>query len=307
VLGATSQIAKDLLRSMSDEGTHDVVMFSRTPHRVQEQFQKDVKPVKFKNLHYSEFAVSEKYDAIINFVGVGSPAQAIALGPKILMITEHYDSLALEYIDRNPDCKYVFMSSGAVYGGTFEQPADFEKSSQFEINNIKTSDYYAISKFYTEVKHRSINCRNIVDVRIFNYVSSTQNLDAGFFMTDIFRSIRDGKPLVTSPINFVRDFLTPHDFHQLIESILLAKPFNHALDCFTRKPIQKLALLESLKNEFGLTYSIGEYPTTESSQTGKHNYYSNNDYALSIGYEPHYSSLDGVISEIKKFKRLYCV
>ena len=39
-------------------------------------------------------------------------------------ITLQYDQLAIDYINKHPACRYIFMSSGAVYGSNFDEPGN---------------------------------------------------------------------------------------------------------------------------------------------------------------------------------------
>ncbi len=139
-----------------------------------------------------------------------------------------------------------------------------------------------------------------MDVRVFNYFSRTQDIEARFFITDIVRAVRDRQLLRTSPDFMVRDFLTPVDFHQLVSCLLAAPLRNCAVDCYTREAIGKPALLQALQVKFGLRYEIaGSTETVAVNATGaKPHYYSLNRKAAEFGYEPRFSSLGGVVTEM---------
>ena len=245
MLGATSQIAKDLIISFSEDRNenHEVIMFSRSPDKVDKQFNRLGKKIKFLNLSYLDFNNSLSFDVIINFVGVGDPAQAKEMGVGIFEVTELYDNLAMNYLKFHPECKYIFMSSGAVYGGSFEKEVDEKTKAQVNINSLGNTDWYSIAKMYAESKHRAMSEYSIVDVRIFNYFSHTQDLSARFLITDIVRAIKEKKILKTNGINVVRDYITPPDFYNLILAVIEPLRINAPVDCYTKSTIDKFELL----------------------------------------------------------------
>lgn len=297
ILGASSQIAKDLILSFSkDSAENEVMMFSRDPEKVANQFKKINESIDYQNLAYSEFDTGQDFDILINFVGVGDPSLAKKMGAKIFEVTEYYDKLALDYLKTNPSCKYIFMSSGAVYGGDFQQPANENSVSKVNINNLKSTDWYTIAKLYAEAKHRAMNDYSIIDIRIFNYFSRTQDLNTRFLITDILRSIKYGGVLKTNVINITRDFITPPDFYRLILSIISSSKKNYSIDCYTKAPIDKFSLLDFCNKEFGLIYEIvGDAGVNG---TGfKERYFS--EYRIASNeFTPEFSSLSGVTNEM---------
>jgi len=299
ILGATSQIAKDLIISFRASRDYKLTLFSRSPERVQQQFNLLGLTVDEENLSYTDFSHSRHYDVIINFVGVGNPAQAKMMGAKIFEVTEYYDNIALDYIRTHPDCKYIFMSSGAVYGDAFNEPVDQHTPAKININNLQPTDWYSVAKLNAEAKHRAMSDYSIVDVRIFNYFSHTQDMNARFLITDIVRAIKSNEILKTNSVNIVRDFITPLDFYQLIVSILQTGKINTAIDCQTKAPVDKFSLLEMCKKEFGLKYEIVEQAGVNATGS-KINYYSTSKIVETIGYVPKLSSLDGIILELPK-------
>ncbi|WP_392386203.1 NAD-dependent epimerase/dehydratase family protein [Marinomonas primoryensis] len=297
ILGASSQIAKDLILSFYDNNSnHEVVMFSRSPEKVADQFKKLDKRLDYPNLAYSDFSSEHSFDVLINFVGIGDPAQAKEMGARIFEVTEQYDNLAIDYLKTHPSCKYIFMSSGAVYGGDFKEAVDKDTIAKVNINHIESTDWYTIAKLYAESKHRAMIDRYIVDVRIFNYFSHTQDVNARFLITDIARSIQNGTVLKTNAVNITRDFITPPDFYRLIISIINSSKSNFPIDCYTKAPIDKFSLLKRCQKEFGLLYEIVE--SAGINGTGfKNNYFSK--YRIpSSEFKPEHSSLSGLMNEI---------
>ena len=229
ILGATSQIAKDLIVSFSNEKEKQLHLFARCVDDVT-QWLKDVGlSERYLVGDFGAFGTQE-FDAILNFVGVGSPAQAAAMGASIFDVTLQYDELALNYVSQHLECRYIFLSSGAAYGSSFNAPVDAVTKATIAINNLQPHDWYAVAKLYAECRHRSLAHLPIVDVRVFNYFSHTQNMEAGFLITDIVRAIRDKTVLMISGDYIVRDFIGPDDFHQLVNAILSSPATNDVVD-----------------------------------------------------------------------------
>lgn len=246
---------------------------------------------------FDDFSCAEHFDAILNFVGVGDPAKLAALGGEIFDITSCYDEMALAYLRDHPRCKYIFMSSGAAYGGSFKDPAGDDTSAVVPINYLRPENWYGVAKLHAECRHRAMSSHAIVDLRVFNYFSHTQDLTARFLMTDILRAIRDGSKLVTSAENIVRDYIGPRDFFALV-SLFLDAPFvNAAFDCYTRSPVDKMSLLNAMQVEFGLTFELTEKPAGVNGTGGKQAYYSTSRAASSIGYRPEKTALETVLDE----------
>ena len=220
ILGATSQMAQDLILSFSNNQDYNFSIFGRNVELLEKWVNSENLSDKYQIQEYSEFYNNRNYSVIINFVGIGDPAKAQKMGSDIFKITEKYDNMALEYIKQHKKTKYIFMSSGAVYGGNYQNPIDKDTVATIDINNLKSTDWYTLAKLYAEAKHRSLSDLHIVDVRVFNYFSHTQNTDARFLIMDIVRAIKNKEALKTSPDNIVRDFIAPPDFYNLIQAII---------------------------------------------------------------------------------------
>lgn len=301
ILGASSQIAKDLIFSFAENTKYNCVLFVRDIEKLGVDIRALVQSKRYQIMPYSGFSERDSFDVIINFVGAGDPALAKKLGVKIFEITERYDQLAIDYIKSNPSCKYIFLSSGAVYGGDFEVPVTYGSLAKVNINSLNDTDWYAIAKLYAEARHRAMSEFRIIDVRVFNYFSCTQNSDSRFLISDIVRSIKDKKVLKTSSGNIVRDFITPTDFFGLINSVVGSQGVeNKAVDCYTRAPIDKFSLLKVLSDSFFLEYELQESFSSFNATGLKLNYFSLNKAASGFGYEPRFTSIEGLVYEIKK-------
>lgn len=296
ILGATSQIARDLIISFSAADDIKLHLFSRRPDDVQQWLS-------YRGLsgHYpvDDFPgfVKHEYDAVINFVGVGNPAQAAAMGNSIFDVTLHFDRMVLDYLQTRPACRYLFLSSGAAYGSGFSEPANHKTQALVSINSLTPHEWYGVAKMYAECRHRARPDLAIIDIRVFNYFSHTQDLSARFLITDIVRAIRDKQVLITSSDYIVRDFLHPDDFHQLCGALLAAPATNTVVDCYTRAPIDKPNLLAAMQEAFALQYETTEAATSINATGSKPHYYSLNRRAEEFGYKPGMTSLEGILRE----------
>jgi nucleoside-diphosphate-sugar epimerase len=208
-----------------------------------------------------------------------------------------YDELALNYVRHHPECRYVFLSSGAAYGSCFNSPVDAGNKGTININNLQPQDWYGVAKLYAECRHRAHPELPIIDIRVFNYFSRTQDMNARFLITDIVRAIRDNSVLQTSAEYMVRDFIGPSDFYQLIQAILTSPANNDVIDCYSKAPIDKPTLLSAMQDRFGLKYEISKTNTSVNATGSKSHYFSLNDKAKNYGYQPALSSIDSILIE----------
>ena len=299
VLGATSQIAKDLVVSFSADAAHTLHLFARRPDEVSKWLASVGLAGRYSVDAFAEFGTQE-FDAVINFVGVGNPAQAVAMGSSIFDVTLRFDEMVLEYLKTHPACRYLFLSSGAAYGSDFRRPADESTVASVAINRLAPHEWYGVAKLHAECRHRAHPELSIIDIRVFNYFSHTQDIDARFLITDILRAIRDKTVLKTSADYIVRDFLHPSDFYCLVRALLAAPPANATIDCYSREPIDKPTLLAIMQEKFGLQYEITGVTAGVNATGGKPYYYSLNRRAADFGYQPSLTSLEGLLIEFKQ-------
>lgn len=76
---------------------------------------------------------------------------------------------------------------------------------------------------------------------------------------------------------------------------------NCAIDCYSLAPVEKLTLLSTLQDRFGLRYQILERELGVNATGKKPFYYSLNKKAAQLGYEPQYSSVDGICMEMNLY------
>lgn len=297
ILGATSHIAKGLVYNFIREDDYKLFLFARSPEKVKEFLKVNGLKGDISLSGFSGFATKE-YDFIINCVGVGTPNKVRNNPSSVFTITEKYDSMILKYLSKFAKTGYLNFSSGAVYGGIFKDPAGDSSLHNILVNNFNWQDYYGIAKINSEAKHRAQKDLNIVDIRVFAYFSRFIDLKAGYFLTELIENIRQGDEFITSSCDFIRDYLHPCDLFDLIKLTMARRPFNTALDAYSRAVVSKFELLEYFSKNYGLKYRIDE-KLNFSCPTGEKNvYYSNSRKAAGLGYKPSYTSIDAIMKEV---------
>jgi len=296
ILGATSQIARDLILSFSQEAGKQLFLFARRSAEVEGWLTASGMKGRYPVAELSSFG-EQDFDAVINFIGAGDPAQIAAMGSSILDVTLNFDGMVLKYLDTHPACRYLFLSSGAAYGSNFSEPARHDTPATVRINDLAPHEWYGVAKLHAECRHRAHPDFCIFDIRVFNYFSRTQDINARFLITDMLRAIREDSVLKTSADYIVRDYLHPTDFHGLVLSLLASPPANTAVDCYTCAPVDKPGLLQAMQMEFGLKYEIVGTSVSPNATGSKSHYYSQNKRAADFGYFPRLTSLEGVLQE----------
>ncbi len=291
ILGASSRIAQDLILSFARSGHRGLLLYGRDPAAL--RGWQDAHGLAYPVADYGAYG-QEPHDAVLNFVGVGDPRRAVQMGGAILDVTQTFDDLALRGLREHPQRRYIFLSSGAAYGSGFEAPAGPDTRTAFAPNALQPQDWYAIAKLHAECKHRALPDLAITDLRVFNYFSRYQDLEARFFITDILRAIQAKEVLKTSAGTMVRDYLHPDDFYQLVTRVLAAPPANGALDCYSAAPVDKAALLDAMAARYGLRYEVAPAPAGVNATGAKPHYYSLDRRAAGLGYLPSHTSLDGI-------------
>lgn len=296
ILGATGHVGKCLTASLLERGIH-VTAVVRNAARIENFLATQPRGSKCAVRSFAEFPAGE-YDAVVNCVGVGTPAGVKASGAAIFALTERFDQLVLDYLATRPDARYIAFSSGAAYCGDFKLPASESSPAVVGINEIKPADYYGIAKLAAEAKHRAMDDLAIVDFRLFGLFSRYADLDASYFMCDVFRALVNETTLAVGPEDIVRDYIAPHDVASLLMSVLDGAPRNDVLDLYSEAPVSKFEVLTKFSERYGLKYEVLETPTEDAATGVKPNYYSTNRRAASVGYRPSRTSLETLAEEI---------
>jgi len=295
ILGATSQIARDLVQSWAANSSHALVLYARRPQAVYEWLARVNLSERYAVHGFDAFGTHEHFDAIMNFVGVGNPAQAAAMGASIFDVTLKCDDMALDYVRQHPKCRYIFLSSGAAYGASFDAAVDGNTRAVVPINRLEPQDWYGVAKLHAECRHRALAPLPIVDVRVFNYISNTLDVEARFLITDILRAIREKTVLKTSDDIILRDYLHSIDFCGLINSILNAPATNEVVDAYSKEPIDKMTILNLMQKKYGLQYEIVPAKAIVNATHPKKYYLSKNRRLEEFGYKSTLTSIEGII------------
>lgn len=295
ILGATSHIAKGLILNFCKNDRHKLYLFARSPQKV----SKFLLSTNSNNGNFvsdlHEFG-KEKYDAIINCVGIGDPVLLEGQGVSIFELTETYDNMILDYLRKNKSTVYINFSSGAVYGKEFLVAANVNSVNHICVNKIDPTHYYSIAKLNSEAKHRSYRDLRIVDLRIFAYFSRFIDPKAKYLMTEMINAIKERKVFLTGKNDIIRDYIGSEDLFSLV-CCCIKKKTNMVYDVYSRKPVRKFEILESFKKRFGLDYKVLETVKPTSITGTKNIYCSKNKKAKKIGYIPKYNSLELLIKE----------
>jgi nucleoside-diphosphate-sugar epimerase len=298
ILGATGFIGKSLTYEFSQRNKFEVSLFSRSKDKASDFLKTIEARVKFSVHDYSEFK-SHDHNVIINCSGIGNPTALKRNPSEIFKVTEYFDGLCIDYLEKNPDTLYINLSTGAVYGGETVDGITSTTKSVINMNNLSTGEYYVIAKMNSEAKHRSRSDLNIIDLRLFSFFSRFIDLDSKLLMGDIVDCLKNKKVLETSVDDIMRDYISQEDLADLIELLIQKEKMNDFFDVYTKGPISKFELLDALNAEYGLKYKINNQ-NSHTTPTGiKKGYYSKNYKAEALGYSPKYDSLAVIKKEIK--------
>lgn len=298
ILGATSHIAKGLIFIFCKNDTHELYLFARSPQKVSNFLLSNNLNKAYHINALSKFG-KEKYDVIINCVGIGDPNLLKEQGTSIFELTETYDNMVLDHLRRNKNTIYINFSSGAVYGKEFLFAANANSANHIYVNKIDQTCYYSIAKLNSEAKHRSYRNLRIIDLRVFAYFSRFIDLKAKYLMAEIINAIKERKVFLTGKNDIVRDYIGSEDLFSLV-CCCIKKRMNGAYDVYSRKPVRKFEILESFQKRFGLDYKISKATKFFSSTGSKNIYCSKNKKVRKLGYVPKYNSLELLIKETEE-------
>lgn len=279
VLGATGQIGRCLVAYFSK--TSDVVVFGRSSGQ-----------------SYDTFMMGH-YDLVINAVGYGDIkhfTDTCQLDGSIYDISDRYDRMVLAYLEVHPDTVYVHLSSGAVYGADFYEPANECTFATLDVNHMSYRSAYQVSKLYAEARHRLLSGLRIWDIRIFGFVSPYQDLGSSLLFSQIMCAIRDQTQLVVDHHDMLRDYIHPDDLGRLVSAVFQSDCRNGVVDAMSASPISKLDLLAACESKYGLRYRVEEKKMDV--VTGLKPMYYSMYRASELDWAPRYTSLESVKNAI---------
>ena len=285
LLGSTGQIGRSLADYFSRRGD-DLLLLARSPERASD-LAAGLAGVGRKDVSHPErVANSEPFDLLVNALGIGDPRRIADQGEGIVKMTRESDELSLSLLRGAPGAMYVFLSSGIVHNHLPAQSDSSPPSPKPE------ETYYRVAKREAEARHRAMPELPIVDLRLFGFVSRYLDTAGSFFLSETFSAIRDRKEIATTCDNMIRDYVYADDLGRLIEACASA-PANHAIDAFTRAPVDKLTLLDRCAHEFGLCHRTVASITSPAED--KPHYYSLDRTASSFGYQPEFNAEEAVV------------
>jgi len=297
ILGATSHIAKGLICNFSRENKNKLFLYARSPEKVNDFLKANGLKGEIGFIGLDDLARKE-YDFVINCIGIGTPNKVRDNPSLIFSITEEYDKILMRYLSKFTKSRCINFSSGAAYGACFNEPVGDSFLRKIAVNNINSQEYYGLAKINSEAKHRAQKELAIVDIRVFSYFSRFIDLDGGYFLTELIKSIKQRDQFITNSCDFVRDYLHPHDLFNLVKLILASKPFNAAIDAYAQAPVTKFELLDYFSKTYGLKYKTEEKLDLVCPTGVKSVYCSNSKKAFKlVGYNPEYSSIRTVTEE----------
>lgn len=299
ILGATSHIAMSLLPFFLSDSSNFLYLFARNLNKLKSRFTSNLDGLNVKLIdNFDEFE-KYKYDLIVNCVGPGTPN---VLGNNYFQwfeITENFDNKILNYLqNKNKETMYFSFSSGAVYGKK-NQVCDENTILNLNINRLSVSDYYILARLNAEAKHRCLSDYSIIDIRIFSYFSQYIDVNAGYFMSDVLKSLLNKNTLLTNKVDMVRDYIAPVDLYNLIMKLFEIQKINDCFDAYSVKSVSKMEILDIFKDKFGLKYDFGQ---SKESPNGEKNLYASISNKIKlIGFIPTKKSIDVLVEETEKF------
>lgn len=299
ILGGTSHIAKSLIAEWNGDPGIIPVAFVRSESRMRDFSSFLTDPLEIRR--FSEFE-SGQYDMIVNCVGAGTPDRLGNDYSRWFTLTEEFDSRIIHYLRQiNSEALYINFSSGGVYGQGHESGVDQGTLFSTPVNHVPVEDYYSLVRLYHENKHRSMADLNIVDIRIFSWFTRFADPGAGYFMTEIMKSLKEGSIFKTSPEDMIRDYPSPRDLYKLICLCATRRTMNLSCDLYSAKPAGKFEILQSLQKDFGLQFEKDGSGQYHSPNGTRKCYYSRYKKAEEFGYDPSLTSLQTIHEEINSF------
>lgn len=307
ILGATGHIGSSLADQFARNPAIDVMLYARTPEKLLPLVQtlENAGCARPKTFAIDAFG-EDDFDIVINCIGAGDPTRLSALGGGIFDVTEEFDQKILTVLRRFPERLYINMSSGAVFGTTFDSGAKQESTVSYQPNQISPQHYYSLAKLVAEARHRAAEQLNIVDIRVFSYISSFLDISGRFFVAELVRAIINKVPFKTNNSEMIRDFIGPADMVRLINAAIVkwqsGSGINLALDAYSRAPTSKSQMLAMAAEKFGVEVVVDEGFSILAPTGAKSSYYSDYKKAAELGYEPEFDSLETLIQAFEALK-----
>lgn len=295
IIGATGHVGKVLTAGLAE--THEITLYARRPE-VAAAFAAGISSrIAAEPLH----SLGKRgHAALINCIGGGDPSMITSGLLDVYSVTALADELALNYLSDHPNCRLVNFSSGAAYCSDFVEPAYDGTPTALSAGHLRDDQHYGLAKLASEGRHRAAKKHAIIDVRLFSLFTRFIDQESGFLMNGVLQSLRSDSAFLTSPVDHVRDYVSPSDLVSLVDVMLGSAPANCAVDVYSAAPVGKFELLEELANQFGLVYFVDESLAPLSATGVKPAYYSTSQAAAAFGYTPEKTSLEAIVEELEE-------
>tara|TARA_B100000242_G_scaffold279142_1_gene237403 strand:- start:150 stop:1073 length:924 start_codon:yes stop_codon:yes gene_type:complete len=299
IFGANGQIGKSLVKELIKDSFLYLVTSSRSnleaflgSHKIEKNFE--VIDYDYK----SNFSFPSKIKTIINCSGKGDPNDHNSNLFLLNDLTSNIDRQILEFLERKKDVCYFFLSTGGLYNSEKNYShARQKRTMNVNLDNLSEYKFYLFKKLSTERLHESFKHLNIINIRIFGFISEFISLSSGFFIAQVLDSFHKKKTFFTGKKNFIRDYITASDLAYLI-NLLEIKKTNVTLDIFSNGPVTKKEILDFFIKK-GLNLSI---KTDEINDLSKPKYISNCSKGFSIGFKSKYNSIKNIENLMKNLK-----
>jgi nucleoside-diphosphate-sugar epimerase len=277
ILGATGYIGRSLGWLLAREG-RPLTLFARDLRKLTAPGW----PPAIRLRQLDEFDAAD-FELVVNAIGAGDPARVKSIGPDILNITAFWDQRVMATMGART--RYVFLSSGAVYGSSFDRPVNIDSQLCLPVNAMTSVPAYTLAKLQAELSHRAAEAHAILDLRIFGYADPVIDLDGTFFLAELARAVRNRDIFVTSHEDMVRDYAGVRELLALIDGWEQAGAPNCPLDLYTTAPASKQDILNACTARYGLR--INYVAEAGSTTTGAKRFYAS-EYraAKDFGFKP---------------------
>ncbi|MBK26351.1 MAG: hypothetical protein CME70_20295 [Halobacteriovorax sp.] len=296
LIGATGFVGKGLICAAHKREDLKLTLSSRSTDQIQQFLNEN--DYDFDTIELNKIK-SNQFDIIINAAGVCDP-KVIQENPELLFKSHRdVDELIIENLRAFPKTLFFNLSSGAVYGADFLEPApkaiDWNVPDSLEDISGDPASMYSKTKIFFEKKHRDLKDLNIVDVRLFSIFHRHLNIGAHYFLSQLIESLKNKEVFVTSTQNIVKDYVHPVDLLNLAIMLWEKGQINCALDLSSAAPVKKSEIIEYFEQKHQLKV---EYKEMEFKGT-KVNYYSTSKEALELGFSPLGTSLECIAKEME--------
>jgi nucleoside-diphosphate-sugar epimerase len=293
ILGASGHIGASLADELSKRSGSDLVLFSRRPNASSRTITGLAADTIVSRRAITDLDFSG-CDIVINAIGLGAPDKIAAAGTDILRLTFEWEEKIKAALLEAPECLYVFISSGAVYGRLGQKSASSDSVAAFSVNETEVGSEYAKAKFVAEALHRSWRHNRILDVRVFGYASQFIDLRSTFFLSQIYHALLEEKVFFTGPQDMVRDYVGANELVSLAESVAHRTQVNDAVDLFSLAPANKFLIIDAMR-QFGLKCEVVDDAEAAIAPARVH-YFTSFMRAREYGYRPQRSSLEIVVA-----------